>query len=346
MNTDNLAKPRIVIYGPGLYGQHIVRFAHKKGWPIVAAFNRAGDKVGQDVGRLAGLDEDIGVIVQDCDTADFSTLQADVAFLVISDRLEECRSAHERLLNAGINVISHAAEGYFPFGVDKALAEELDQLAKKNNVTYTGTGIWDMSRIWAGILMAGTCVEINSLLHRTLTDASRASIRLMTETCGVGMTQAEFQEKITDNPGMIGGMYNTIPQQVLTALGYTVTAITERREPVICDEPVYCEPLKRDIEPGVSIGTRIVVSVTTAEGVPAEAHMELRLLKPGEVEHMFWSVDGMPSSSITTQRESSVLASAACMFNRTRDVIAAPPGIQEVYKLGPLRHTALEQWMK
>ena len=36
-------KPRIVIYGPGLYGQHLVRFALQKGWEIVAAFNRAGD---------------------------------------------------------------------------------------------------------------------------------------------------------------------------------------------------------------------------------------------------------------------------------------------------------------
>lgn len=42
-------KPRIVIYGPGMYGQHIVRFAVEKGWPIVAAFNRAGDKVGKDL---------------------------------------------------------------------------------------------------------------------------------------------------------------------------------------------------------------------------------------------------------------------------------------------------------
>jgi 4-hydroxy-tetrahydrodipicolinate reductase len=335
-------KPRIVIYGPGMYGQHLVRFADQKGWPIVAAYNRAGDKVGQDLGRLAGLNKDLGVIVQDCDKANYDDLKADIAFVVVSDRLEECRAAHERLLGAGINIISHASEGYFPYGINKTLADELDQLAKKNNVTYTGGGIWDMSRIWAGILVAGPCVEIKRMTHRTLTDASRGSIRLMTQTCGVGMTQQEYHEQVVQKPGMIGGLYNTIPQHVLTALGYTTTTVSEHREPVLFDEPIYCKPLERNIEPGVSVGTRIIATVDTEEGVTAEAHMELRLMKPGEEEHMLWSVEGKPASRIIAQREDSVLASAACMFNRAYDVIAAPPGIQELYKLGPLKHTALE----
>lgn len=342
MTTARRPKPRIVIYGPGLYGQHIVRFAVEKGWPIVAAYNRAGDKVGQDLGRLAGLDRDIGVVVQDCDQARYEGLEADVAFLAFSDRLEENRLAHERLIGAGINIISHAAEAYFPWGIDRQLAQELDALARKHNVTFTGGGIWDVSRIWAGILVAGPCVSIERMLHRTLTDASRASVRLMTETCGVGMTREEFQEKIVNKPGLIGGMYKTIPQHVLTALDYTPTTVTEWREPVVFDTPIHCQPLGRDLAPGTSVGTRIVAAVDTEEGLRAEAQMELRLLREGEEEHMLWSVTGRPSTRIVTTREDSVLASAACMFNRAYDVIDAPPGIQELYKLGPLRHTALD----
>jgi hypothetical protein len=335
-------KPRIVIYGPGLYGSHIVRFAVEKGWPIVAAFNRAGDKVGKDIGRVAGLERDLGVIVQDCDTADYSDLRADVAFLAFTDRLSESRDAHRRLLGAGINVISHAAEAYFPWGIDRELATELDELAKKNKVTFTGTGIWDVSRIWAGILVAGPCVSIDSLFHRTLTDASRASVKLMCDTCGVGMSQQEFTDRIVNRPGMIGGLYKTIPQHVLTALGYTTTGITERREPCLFEESFHCAKLERTLPAGTVVGTRIIATAQTKEGIAAEAHMELRLLKPGEEEHMMWSVRGQPATKIVTTREDSVVASAACMFNRAYDVIDAPPGIQEVYKLGPLRHTALD----
>ena len=52
-------KPRVMIYGVGFYGMEAVRILAKKGWPIVAAVNRAGPKIGQDLGRLAGLNEDL-----------------------------------------------------------------------------------------------------------------------------------------------------------------------------------------------------------------------------------------------------------------------------------------------
>ena len=55
-------KPRGMIYGVGFYGMEAVRILAKQGWPIVAAVNRAGPKIGQDLGRLAGLNEDLGVI--------------------------------------------------------------------------------------------------------------------------------------------------------------------------------------------------------------------------------------------------------------------------------------------
>jgi hypothetical protein len=51
------------------------------------AVNRAGSKIGQDLGRLAGLNEDPGVIVQDCKTADYAALGADIALAVQTEML-------------------------------------------------------------------------------------------------------------------------------------------------------------------------------------------------------------------------------------------------------------------
>ncbi|XXN66760.1 hypothetical protein ACRQ84_22790 (plasmid) [Enterobacter ludwigii] len=56
-------RPRVMIYGVGYYGMEAVRILVKKGWPIVATVNRAGPKIGADLGRLAGLNEDLGIIV-------------------------------------------------------------------------------------------------------------------------------------------------------------------------------------------------------------------------------------------------------------------------------------------
>lgn len=88
MTASGSFSPRIVIYGIGFVGKALARFAIEKNWTIVAAFNRAGDKIGQDIARLAGLDRDIGIIVQDSETADYSTLEADIALVAMTDRMD------------------------------------------------------------------------------------------------------------------------------------------------------------------------------------------------------------------------------------------------------------------
>ena len=182
--------PRLAIYGLGQYGQHIVRIAVRKGWRIVAAFNRAGDKVGRDFGRLAGLDLNLEVVVQDCDHADYGRVDADIGVVAVSDRIADNFSAYERLLGAGLNVICHGTESINPSVANPEVAGKVDQLAKRNNVTFTGTGIWDMSGIWSGILVAGPCTDITSLLHVSVTDIERFGKALVLAT-GVGMSVAE-----------------------------------------------------------------------------------------------------------------------------------------------------------
>jgi 2,4-diaminopentanoate dehydrogenase len=328
-------KPRIVIYGTGQYGLEAARIVVGKGWPIVAAFNRAGGKVGQDLGRLAGLSRDLGVVVQDCETANHKNLGADVAIFAMTDRLKTNLPSYQKIMDGGVNVICHGAEAYFPYGADPDLADQIDAIAKRNKVSFTGTGIWDHSRIWAGILAAGPCTQIKSFFQKSMTDAQGANLASM-KVCGVSMTQQEYADKMSNTLGVIGGIYKLIPHHVLHALGYHITQVTERREPVLSDQPVYCHLLDRTLEPGISLGTRIIAEVQTQEGVSATTHIELRILPEGEVEHMVWTIDGMPPSKVRVDRTHPVHTSAACLVNRVPDVMAAPPGIRLVSQLGPL----------
>ena len=334
-------KPRIVIYGIGQYGQYVARFATQKGWPIVAAFNRAGPKVGQDLGRLAGLNRDLGVVVQDCEAADYDRLDADIGMVTMTNFLAQNLPAYKRLMNAGLNVLCHGSQSYFPYGNDPIVAAEIDALAKQNGVTFTGSGIWDMSRIWAGILLAGPCTEIKSIFHSSITDATgQASSPAQLDQIGTGLTVEQFRERGFDkNP--IAKSYKTVPEQVLTALGYTVTDTRAYVEPVVADVPLESKFVGRVIPAGICLGWRSVGEIETKEGVTGRVEMELRLFREGEVEHMFWSVDGKPRTRVRTERSDSAHATASCLFNRIPDVIAAPPGIVTVSQLGPLRSTAL-----
>jgi 4-hydroxy-tetrahydrodipicolinate reductase len=342
MATKSDPKPRVVLYGTGHFGQRVTRFAVEKGWTIVAAFNRAGNKVGQDLGRLAGLGVDLGVVVQDCERASFEGIEAEIGIVGITDRLSLNLTAYKRLMNAGLNVICHGAEAYYPQGIDPVLAREIDAVARRNNVTFTGAKIWDHTRTWPGILLAGPCTEIRSFFHRSITDAQQVGKPAMLKT-GVGMTPGEYDERIVKSEGQIGGFYKVIPHNLLAALGYTVTSVTERREPVLFSEPIYCRLLERIVAPGTCAGTRIVIDVETREGVTATAHIELRLIRDNEQPHMMWSVEGKPAAKIIVERENEDAAygTLSCLFNRIPDVIAAPAGIQDVSRLGVMKHSAL-----
>ncbi len=333
--------PRLVIYGVGQYGGHVARFAVKKGWNIVAALNRAGPKVGKDLGQVLGLGRDLGVIVQDCETFDYGSLEADLGVVAQTNQLGLNLPAYKRLMSAGLNVACHGSESYYPYGCDPIIAAEIDSIAKKNDVTFTGCGIWDMSRIWSGILLVGPCIEVKSLFHSSITDAKGQAInQQQARLVGIGMTSEQYQVSGLPQSRLLIS-YKTIPEHVLAAVGYTITDARARIEPVIWDQPVHSELMGGTVPAGICVGTRIVCDVSTREGVTARAEIELRLFREGEVEHMFWSVDGKPRTRVRVERDDSALATAANLFNRIPQIIAAPAGIVLVSQLGPLHHTAL-----
>ena len=339
MSTNTSSKPRIVVYGVGQFGSLTAKLAIRKGFPIVGAVNRSGEKVGKDLGQVIGLERDIGVIIEDCETADYQAMNADIAIETTQDRLKDVITGYERLLGAGINVISLASQAPTPHAADPEIASRIDTLAKANSVSFTGTSLWDMSRIWAGILATGPCSDINALHHKSVTNLMVVGPALL-DYAGVGISQELFHERVREEKS-VGGYYSLNAVHVLEHIGYEVTDVSEHNEPVLFDASIDCPPLNRVIEPGICVGTRIVAEIATKEGVSATVHTELRLLREGEKEYTEWTVDGLPGCTLRVDRKDSLHACASTMFNRIPDVIAAKPGIQLLSDLGPLKHSAL-----
>lgn len=346
MNSIKSENPRLVLYGIGQYGQMMVRFAEKKGWKIVAAYNRAGSKVGQDIGQLAGLDKDYGITVQDCDAADYSSIDADIGIVTMYDNLNDNFPAYERLINAGLNVICHGSGSYFPQMSDPETADKIDKLAKKNNVTFMGGGVWDMSRVWSVMLAAGVCDEVKSLHNTSVTNLESFG-EAITLGAGVGMTPEEFEEKVNDpSKNQYGNVfYKMIPTLALTALGFTVKNCSYRQEPVILDRPFYCKLLDRELREGSCAGLSAIVEATSEEGVSATARADSRVLfREGETEHILWEIEGnMISPKIRIERDNGHYMQGLSIFNRVIDVIAAPPGLQLISDMpGPMKHLTIQ----
>lgn len=340
MTAENKISPKLAIYGIGFTGKALVRLAHKKGWDIVAAFNRQGDKIGQDIGRLAGLDIDLGVVVQDCETADYDAVNADIMLNASRPSLRENMACYERFLSRGINVLCHAGEAYNPYWSDPASADEIDRLAKQYGATFSGSGIWDMTRIWAGMIAAGPCVELWAINHHTTTEVMRAG-KHWGPAVGIGMTEAEYDEKLGRGSNPIAESLTVPSITVLQHYGYTITHVERRREPIILDEPITCPVTNDEIAAGLAIGTCFVIDVETKEGVKAYTRAAYRIFEAGEDEEMCWQIDGLPGMEIRVKREDSGVASASSLFNRIPDVLAAAPGIHTIMDFGPQKPSTL-----
>lgn len=333
--------PRIALYGIGQYGAMIAQLAVNKGWPIVAAFNRAGPKVGQDLGKLIGLDHDLGVIVQDCNSGDYGALDADIGVVTHRDLLSANMQAYRSFMNAGLNVACHGVQSYLPQSNDPELAAEIEALAQKNGVTFTGCGIWDMSRIWSGILTTGPCTDLKSIHISSLTDpqGQANSLQQIKQYCISDTVETFYEKRIDQNKAALAK--KTIPEMVLRALGYTVIESTAKIEPVVYDVPVKTWYVPEGyFEAGLCMGVRFHCKTTTAEGVIGTGMIEQRMFLPGDVEHMYWEVEGTPRTRTRVERLDSAHATVGNLFNRIPDIIAARPGIVPVYEMGPLKSTA------
>jgi 4-hydroxy-tetrahydrodipicolinate reductase len=332
--SANRGQPKgVLIYGTGEVGQAVARLVLARGWPIAGAVNRAGAKVGRDLGELAGL-EPSGVIVEDAATANLRGCGADIAVLAVNDNLASNLPIHRRLLEAGLNVVCIGAESSYPEAVDAGMAGEIDSVAKANDVTLTGCGFWDTYRLWSMRVLAGPCTALRGLRHYGLTNANRYGAALA-GALGIGGDPAG------DPAARAGGggdsIYRVLMYQAVASLGLTVTGVRQRQEAVTSDQPLECVALGRVIAPGEVTGMRSVIEVDTREGVPAVAEIELRLTEPGEEESMGWIIDGDPPvemrlSGIDTGH--ATVSSAVC---RIPDVIAASPGLVTTDGMGPIR---------
>lgn len=339
--TNDLKPPRVVIYGTGQFGCLIARKLVEKGWPVVGAVNRAGPKVGQDLGRLAGMERDLGVIVQDCETADYGAMQADIGLVVTKDAPADNMPAYTHLMQAGINVLCHGGGSMYAWDFDPESAAKIDAMARENGVTWAGGGAWDLGRVWPGILVAGACTTIESMEHHSLTNLTGAppASKRMIEAYGVGLHAESFRETMEANRSPYTFIYRTVPPHVLSGLGFTVTNTSQKIEPVFHDAPTWCSALERDIPPGEACGMKVIVAAETREGVTCTGEFVFELADKRS-EYFSWTVHGDASNRIVFERLNAMGTTIGLMVNRIPDVINAQPGIQEVAKLGPPKSTA------
>lgn len=192
-----MRETKVVLYGVGAVGSLIAKFLlEKKGVMIVGAIDVAKDKVGKDLGQVLGLPETLGIEVS-CDTSSLlRQVKPDIAIHATSSYLRDTYPQIASLVQSGVNVVSTCEELSYPYITEPELAEDLDKLAKKHDVTVLGTGInpgFLMDTLV--IVLTAPCQKIDKIEAVRVMNAATRRLPFQ-KKIGAGLTVEEFKRKL------------------------------------------------------------------------------------------------------------------------------------------------------
>ncbi|MHA2246571.1 MAG: NAD(P)H-dependent amine dehydrogenase family protein [Candidatus Hodarchaeales archaeon] len=153
--------------------------------------------------------------------------QVDVVIILTSSSLEKVASLIMGAVKAGSNVISICEELSYPFEYFPKLSNEIDELAKANEVSVVGTGInpgYLMDLL--PIVLTAPCQTVQKISIIRMMNSAKRRIPFQ-EKIGTGLSIEEFRQKIDDKEitGHVG-LTQSI-QMIMSALGMTSDEIIE-----------------------------------------------------------------------------------------------------------------------
>jgi 4-hydroxy-tetrahydrodipicolinate reductase len=148
-------------------GSIMTRLLIEQGASLVGAVGRSPLKVGRDLGEVAELGVELGVIVEDDPSAVLERAAADVAVVAVSSYLETMYDHFRTCLEHGCNVVTIEEESFFPWSTAPALARRLDELGKRHGVTIMGSGAQDLYWMTLPCALMGAAHQVDSVHGRT-----------------------------------------------------------------------------------------------------------------------------------------------------------------------------------
>jgi 4-hydroxy-tetrahydrodipicolinate reductase len=304
-------------YGIGPIGAEIARLLLTKPWiKLVAAVDIDPNKIGKDVGQVIGLGRDVGIKV----TPDVVG-KPDVICHSTGSRLREVSSQLQALLGGGAHVVSTCEELSFP--IDKAIREELQQVARRHNVTLLGTGVnpgFVMDKL--PLTLTAVCQDIKSLDIIRIQNASTRREPLQRKV-GAGMTVAEFRAAVDAGKIKHMGLRESL-LMVGNGLGVEFDEVSDEKiDPIVAEREVVTQYLK--VAPGEVAGVH-----QTIDGKGRiDVRLELRMYVGAEdVAADRVIVKGIPDLEMEIKNGvHGDRATAAMVVNAIPRVITARPGV-------------------
>jgi len=310
-----------VQFGLGPIGSRIARAADGRGFEFVGAIDIDPDKVGRDLGAVAGFDDEIGVEVTDNAEAALAK-NPDIVFHSTVSSLEVAKPQLVRVLSAEANVVSTTEELAYPWWSNASLGEDLDDVATEHGVTLLGTGInpgFAMDTLPA--VLSTPMEAVDAVTVERVQDAGQRRKPLQ-EKVGAGVSVETFEADIADQAGHVGSTESVA--MLADALGFELDEIDEAIEPVVADSVIETEHVR--VRSGEVAGIR-----QTARGIidgDAVISLDLEMYVGADNPRDRVEFIGIPSVSITVEDGyHGDIATAAVVTNVASTVVGAEPGL-------------------
>ena len=344
-------KVKVVQFGTGKMAKYTMRYVYEKGGEVVGAIDVNPAVIGKDIGEIIGCEnKNVKVISFEDAEEMLKQVKPDICVVETMSLLKDLEGPFMLCAKLGINAISTCEEAFFPWNSNPNLTKKIDELAKQNGCTITGSGYQDI--YWGQLItsIAGSTQKITKIKGSTSYNVEDYGIALA-NAHGAGLTLDEFDkqvaivDKISDeerNKIIQSGdylpsyMWNT-NGWLCEKLGLTIKSQTQVTIPTTNKEDIYSSTLGVTVKAGDATGMSAVVTTETEEGIIIESECIGKVYSKDDYDKNEWTVYGEPNTTITVARPSTVELTCATIVNRIPDVINAQPGYVTTDKLGDLQ---------
>ena len=343
-------KVRVVQYGVGKMSVYTMRYVYEKGGEIVGAIDINPNVIGKDIGEVMGS-ENKNVIVSSVSDARkvLEETKPDICIVTTMSLLADVEDALLLCAELGVNAITTCEEAFYPANSNPVLTNKIDELAKKNNCTISGSGYQDI--YWGQLIssIAGSTQTIKKIKGSSSYNVEDYGIALA-EAHGAGLDLKTFDEKVASvdkisedarqeiiNRGeyLPSYMWN-VNGWLCSKLGLTPISQTQKCVPQTYKEDIYSSTLNMTVKAGDATGMSAVVTTETKEGIVLETECIGKVYSKEDYDKNEWTIEGEPSTTIVVARPSTVELTCASIVNRTPDVINSEPGYVTTEKFGEL----------
>ena len=342
---------KIVQYGCGKMSVYTMRYVIDNGGEIVGAVDINPSVIGKDIGDIMGTDKK-GVVVENVANAEqmLMTLKPDCVIVTTMSLLADVEDALMLCAKCGVNAITTCEEAFYPMNSNPTLTTKIDQIAKENNCTITGSGYQDA--FWGNLIttLVGASHNITKIKGSSSYNVEDYGIALA-KAHGAGLTKEEFnaqvasadeisdeeRQKVIESGAYAPSYMWNVNGWLCDKLGLTVISQRQKCVPQFNDYDIESSTLGMTVKAGMATGMSAVVTTETKEGITLETECIGKVYNKDEFDRNAWTVYGEPDTTLVIEKPDTVRLTCATVVNRIPDVIKAEPGFVPTSRMGELK---------